>query len=81
MRTEAELLDACLGLLKVGNRETLDGLLDDKMYDPLGCGCCAYTPGRPNRVSGETPPLGGFVYDKNYVTWRAEDGSWKERDE
>jgi hypothetical protein len=81
MRTDAELLDACLDLLAVGNRGTLDALLDDDLYHPLGCGCCAYTPGVYYQLFDESgPPTDGFVKDNDYVVWRAEDGAWKEKE-
>jgi hypothetical protein len=81
MRNDVELVDACLSLLRVGNRETLDALFDEDIYDPLGCGCCAYTPGVYHQFIGDVLPTDGFVKDKEWVIWRAEDGSWKERDE
>jgi hypothetical protein len=79
VRSDAELLDACLDLLAVGNRGTLDALLDEDLYDPLGCGCCAYTPGVYYQHFGDDLPVDGFVKDNDYVTWRAEDGAWKEK--
>jgi hypothetical protein len=80
LRNDAELLDACLELLSVGNRGTLDALLDEDLYDPLGCGCCAYTPGVYWRHIGDDLPTEGFVRDNDHVTWRAEDGAWKEKE-
>ena len=80
-RTNAELLDACLDLLQVGDRDTLNALLDEDLWIPMGCGCCAYTPGIHYRSFGDNVPTDGFIRDDDGVTWLANKGSWKERNE
>lgn len=43
-RTDEQFVDWVLGILKVKDRATLDALVDDPLFDPIGCGCCSWTP-------------------------------------
>jgi len=44
LRTDEELVDWALSLLRVKDRATLSALIDSGDYVPLGCGCCSWAP-------------------------------------